>query len=196
MKKIEYVWDHLLYKALEKKQFQFRQQELAQQLHLSSSTIHLAIQPLRRMGAVQVGKRHSEVIDAEKILYHWANHHQFLPTVHMRVNLPVMEIEGLLPDQTIPTAYTALRERFGEPPVDYDKVYCYHTDPAVVLQRFEKHRVKGPPNLFVTTADVRLFARGPQVTLGHLFVDLWNLSDWYAKDAVTFVKGKIDAILS
>src|SRR3989344_9330506 len=153
MKKIEYVWNHLLYEALESKNFLFGQQELAQHLHLSSSTIHLAIQPLRRMGAVRVGKRRSEVVDAEKILYHWANHHQFLPTAHMRVNLPVMEIEGLLPDQTIPTAYTALRERFGEPPVDYDKVYCYHADPPIVLERFKEHRVKGPSNLFVTAAD-------------------------------------------
>ena len=196
MKKIEYVWNHLLYEALEKRNFSFGQQELAQELHLSSSTIHLAIQPLRRMGAVRIGKRHSEVIDAEKILYHWANRHRLQPTLQMSVNLPVTEIEGLLPDQTLPTAYTALRERFGEPPTDYDKVYCYHRDPSVVGQRFEGHRTNGPLNLFVLLADERLYTYRSQVTLGHMFVDLWNLPDWYAKDAVTFVKGKIDAILS
>ena len=196
MKKIEYIWRHLLHQALEKREFSFGQQDLAEHLSLSSSTINLALKPLRQLGAVKIGKRHSEVTDPEKILYHWANHRRFRPISQIRVHLPILEIEGQLPDGTIPTAYTAVRERFGEPPTDYDKVYCYHLQPQTVIDRFRGQITPGPANLFILEADPHLSSYGPQVTLGQLFVDLWGLSDWYAKDFVTAVKARIDGLLS
>lgn len=195
MKKIEYIWRHLLYQALEKREFSFGQQALAQRLGLSSSTVNLALKPLRQLGAVRIGKRHSEVTDPEKILYHWANHRQLRPASQLRVNLPILEIEGLLPDHSIPTAFTGLRERFGEPPTDYDKVYCYHPQPQIVIDRFQGQTTPGPANLFVLEADPHLAGYGPQITLGQLFVDLWNLPDWFARDSVNFLKTKIDELL-
>lgn len=194
MKKIEYVWRELLYRSIEKRIPTFAQQELASTLDLSSSTVNLALVPIRRLGAVTIGKRHSEVVDYEKILYHWANHRSLLPDIagRLRLAIPVKEIEGRLPGGSIPTAYTAFRERFGEPPADYDNVYCYHANPWVVIDRLKADGSPGPANLFVLRSDP--FLTDP-IPLSQLFVDLWNLTDWYAKDFTNAVKRTIEEAL-
>lgn len=197
MKKIEFVWRHILYETVEKRITHFRQQDLAAHFAMSSSTVNAALVPLRRLGAVRVGGRGFSVVDYEKILYHWANHRRLASDIALQthVNLPVRELESQLPAGTIPTAYTAVRERFGEPPADYDKVYCYTSDPTEVMERFEKERGKDQPNLFLLRSDP-FFASYPTIPLAQLFVDLWNLSDWYAKDFVQQVKEAIDGLLS
>ncbi len=191
MKKIEYVWRHLLNRSLHHQAGLVRQQELAQILGLSSSTVNLALKPLRELGAVRVSKKGVEVAEAEKILYHWANHRRLLAdvAVQFRVNLPITEIEGRLPGQTIPTAYTAVRELEGEAPAQYDKIYCYHPHPNVVAERFKYETGAGAANLFVLPTDP--FITSP-LSLAQIFVDLWGLADWYARDFVTLVKAKID----
>ncbi len=190
MKKIEYVWRELLIQTIEQRKPEFQQQQLAKSLGLSSSTVNLALSPLRRLGAISIGKRHSEVIDYEKILYHWANHRNIATDIvfSLCLDLPVREIEGRLPSGTIPTVYTAVRERFGEPPSEYAKVYCYHKNPHTIKERLTLDSSPGTPNLFILQADPHL---GDTVSLSQLFVDLWNMTDWYAKDFCTFVKDKI-----
>lgn len=194
MKKIEYIWRELLIQTLEKRKLAFGQQALAAQFGISSSTVSLALSPLRKLGAVRIGKRHSEVMDYEKILYHWANHRSLEKDVYtkLRINLPIMEIEGRLPGDAIPTGYTAVREKYGEPPADYDKVYCYHINPESVETRFSKDIIKGNPNLFVLQADPFLNS----LSLSQIFVDLWNMHDWYAKDFCRYLKIKLDELLS
>lgn len=198
MKKIEFIWRHILYKTIEERVTSFSQQDLASFFQISSSTVHLALKPLRELGAVRVGGRGFEVIDAEKILYHWANHRRLDKDIRHRVHirLPIREIEGLLPEGTIPTAFTAVSERVGEPPAEYGKIYCYHADPAVVIDRFQQDIIPGQPNMFVLESDPRMKDYGEKITLGQLFVDLWGISDWYAKDFSTAVKGLIDGLLS
>lgn len=194
MKKIEYTWRELLVRTLENHNPVFGQQELAAKLGLSSSTVNLALGPLRKLGAIRVGKRRSEVIDYEKILYHWANHRQLEKDVYkkLRVNLPILEIEGRLPDGTIPTGFTAVREKYGEPPADYDKVYCYHLKPETIIERFKSPSTAGTPNLFILQADPFLNS----LSLSQIFVDLWNMHDWYAKDFCRYLKIKLDELLS
>lgn len=198
MKKIEFIWRHLLFETIEKRQHFFRQQDLARVFSMSSSTVNLAIKPLRRFGAVHIGGRGFEVVDAEKLLYHWANHRELTGqlSASLAVGLSPREIEQQLPEGTISTAYTAVKERFGDPPADYDKVYCYHSQPTIVSQRFERAVGKGPANLFVMSTDPYMTRYGSHVTLGQLYVDLWNLADWYAKDFGSVVKGKINELLS
>lgn len=195
MKKIEYIWRELLIQTLEKRELGFGQQALTAKFGLSSSTVNLALSPLRKLGAVRIGKRHSEVADYEKILYHWANHRHLETdiSIKLRVNLSVMEIEGRLPENSVPTGYTAVREKFGEPPSDYDKVYCYHSDPEIVAVRFAADVIRGEPNLFVIQADPFL---GPQISLPQVFVDLWNMRDWYAKDFCRFIKSRLEEKVS
>lgn len=191
MKKIEYVWRELLLRTIEKRKPAFGQQELAASLGLSSSTVNLALAPLRRMGAVSISKRRSEVIDYEKILYHWANYRDIASDIvdSLHLDVPVSEIEGRLPIGTVPTAYTAVREKYGEPPADYGKVYCYHANPQEVVERLTPDSSPGEPNLFIILADPHL---GHAVSLSQLFVDLWNMTDWYAKDFCNVVKATIE----
>lgn len=198
MKKIELIWRHLLFATIEERATRFEQQALAKRFGMSSSTVNLALSPLRRLGAIQVGGRGFEVVDFEKILYHWANHRSLADDVAyaLRVDLPMFEIEGLLPDGTIPTAYTAVRERYGEAPASYDHVYCYHSTPNRVRKRFSDKTIRGQPNVFVLQADALLGTYGAALPLGQLFVDLWNMTDWYAKDFVRRVKEDIDGLLS
>lgn len=197
MKKIEFIWRHILYQTIEKRLIRFQQQELAARFAISSSTVHAALSPLRRLGGVSVNGRGFEVIDYEKILYHWANHRDLTAdlTHAMRVNLPITAIESGLPYATTPTAFTAVRERFDEPPADYDKVYCYTDDPDNVQKRFEKEQTRGTPNLYLLKPDPFL-STYPTIPLAQVFADVWNLSDWYAKDFVRQIKEAIDGLLS
>lgn len=195
MKKIEYIWRQLLDSYLDRRQITWRQQGLARDFRLSSSTVNLALKPLRELGAVRVGKRGFEIVDWEKILYHWANHRRLAADIlaQSRVDLPIREIEGQLPGDAIPTAYTAARELAGEPPAEYDKVYCYYPDPKKVLARFVHETTPGPANLFLLRPDPFLTS----LSLSQLFVDLWGLSDWYTKDFVSLTRAKInDRLLS
>lgn len=198
MKKIEFIWRHLLYETIEKRQTRFEQQELARQFSISSSTVNASLATLRRMGAVSVGGRGFRVVDYEKILYLWANERDLSRDIRLRfsVALPILEIEGQLPPETIPTAYTAMRERFGEPPADYDKIYVYTNNPDQIRQRFVHEIKKGQPNFFILEPDPFLSRYGSRPPLGQLFVDLWNLTDWYAKDFVKNLKEEIDGLLS
>lgn len=194
MKKNEFIWRHLLIQTLNHQNI-FQQQALASLFKVSSSTVNLAIKPLRELGGIKVEKRGFQVIDYEKILFHWANHRRLSTDVKFQlcVNLSILEIEGRLPDKTITTAYSACREQFIEPPTQYDKIYCYHSFPQTVIDRFQGEIVPGPANLFVLQADPYL--KSP-ISLPHLFVDLWGLSDWYAKEFTNLVQSKMHELLS
>ena len=196
MKKNEIIWRELLFQSVERRQSRFVQQELAEKFGFSTSTVHQALKVLRQMGAVKVGGRGFRVVDPEKILFHWANDRRLTAEIKQAtfVDLPILEIEGQLPNGTMPTAYTAVRERFGEAPADYSKVYVYHQDINSMKERFPVNSKTS--NLLVLQADPWLDEYGDQVTLAQLFVDLWNLTDWYAKPFVERVKEEINELLS
>ena len=73
MKKNEFIWRHLLFEVIEKRTIRFQQQELATLFSVSSSTVNAALIPIRRLGGIRVGGRGFDIVDYEKILYHWAN---------------------------------------------------------------------------------------------------------------------------
>lgn len=197
MKKIETVWCRLLYDALEKRQTRFQQQELAKTLDISTSTVNHALKDLRRMGGLQIGGTGGVVVDAEKVLMHWANHRRLSEDIVFTISLshPVIEVEGLLPPGSILGAYSAVRHWYREPPADYADVYVYHQDPTIVAHRFS-NELTGPTNLIILRLNPKLPLRPETTTLAHTFVDLWNLTDWMAKDFVRRVKQEIDDLLS
>ena len=197
MKKIETVWANLLYQTLERRQTDFQQQKLAQQLSISLSTVNHALKDIRRLGAIQITGSGGEVVDAEKILMHWANHRNLESDIVARLNLAAspIEIEGFLPTASILGGYSAVRHRFGEAPTDYTTVHVYHPRPELVLDRF-KTEPSGPTRLVILNLDSRLPVDNETTTLAHTFVDLWNLTDWMAKDFVIRIKQEIDGVLS
>ena len=197
MKKIETVWCQLLFDALEKKENFFKQQQLAQKLNLSLSTVNHALKNLREMGAVTVGGRGGLVADAEKILMHWANYRRLSTDVVFRQKLAgtVLEIEGLLPPGSILGAYSAVRHWFGEAPADYSTVYVYHRQPELVVKRFAGQKGR-ETELVCLKLPEKIPLRKETTTLAHTFVDLWGLSDWMAKDFIKRIEEEIDGLLS
>lgn len=196
MKKIETVWCQLLFDALEKRELHFQQQKLAAQLHMSLSTVNHALSQLRRFGAVSVGGDGGVVTDTEKLLLHWANHRKLTTDIvaTIRVDTPVVETEGLLPQGSVLGGYSAVRYWFGEAPADYTSVYVYHTHPERVLERFTDTN-KGQTTLVVLTLPPHIPIRGETTTLAHTYVDLWNMTDWMAKDFIKRIGEEIDGLL-
>jgi hypothetical protein len=197
MKKIETVWANLLFQTLEQRQTAFQQQRLAQRLSISISTVNHALKDIRRLGAIQVTGSGGEVVDAEKILMHWANHRDLKNDILYELNLAAspIEVEGSLPPGSILGGYSAVRHRFGEPPADYSTVHVYHLTPELIRDRFETEPT-GNTKLVILKLDSRLPIDKEMTALAHTFVDLWNLTDWMAKDFVARVKQEIDGLLS
>lgn len=181
MYKIEYVWRELLYRAIEKKQSDFTMLELGNRFKLSTSVISHAITPLRELGIVKIAKVKSKIIDTEKLLFFWATRRNLKKNVIYQTYSPlsVFEREASLPADVFPTAYSALRLYFKEIPADYENIYFYSDDLKTIQQRFPI--LKKTPNLFILKPDPYLKNYG-KTPIGQIFADLWNLSDWYAKE--------------
>jgi len=192
------IWRELLFRSIEKREFRFRQKDLAQKFGFSTSTIFQALEVPRKMGSVRVTGRFFEVNDPEKILYHWASQRRLYSELQLdlKIDLPVFEIEGLAPPSSVFSAYSAARFILGEPPADYSKVYIYHKDPEEIKRRFSEGKTTKEGNLYVLKPDPFLKTYGQVATIAQTFVDLWNLSDWYAKDFSKAIKEKIDELLS
>lgn len=102
-----------------------------------------------------------------------------------------MEIEGEMPDNIIFGCFSAYLNRYKDAPADYDKVYIYSDkkDLKKVEARFPFK--KGSANLIVLSADVWLSDFGMITPDCQTFVDLWNLSEWYAKEYFEALKKNI-----
>lgn len=198
MKKIEMIWREVLFSRLEKGTIEFTQKKLAEELSFSTSTVSLALTPLRQSGAVKVTGRNFRLVDPKKILYHWASQRNLKKEIiyETRVELPVRETENSLPPQAIYAAYSAYTRRFNEAPADYDIVYFYLPKRSLseVTKRFPKK--KGVPNLVTLAADIHLSKYGLLTTFSQTFVDLWNLPQWFARDFYLSLEEKIDALLA
>ncbi|MBU4360581.1 hypothetical protein KKA66_01895, partial [Patescibacteria group bacterium] len=157
----------------------------------SLSTVFNALKIPRASGAIKVSNRFFQVVDAQKFLSIWGTHRNLSKDIiyQTRVNLPAQKIEGELPADIIPTAYTAYRLKFQDAPADYDKVYIYAKNLEQIKKRFPLK--KGASNLIVLEADDFLKNYGNFVTTAQIYVDLWNLSDWFAQDFLKALKDKI-----
>lgn len=195
MKKIEIIWRELLYQAIEKGNRQFTQKDLARKFNFSTSTIFQALKIPRKMGAVRVTGRFFVLEDSEKFLYHWASIRNLKKDIifSTRVDLSILEIEGRVPPDAVFGGYSSARQQLSEPPADYDKVYVYSQNLPEIKKRFGFQ--KGVANLVVLQPDEFLTEYGPTTTLAQTFVDLWNLSEWYAKEFTGALKKKIDELL-
>jgi hypothetical protein len=189
MKKRELVYRQLLLKP------ETTQLELAETLDLSLGSVNSAIKPLRGMGAVQVSTRKLRVKDKEKLLLYWASVRSLSDSVlyKTRVDLPVEKIERSMPPETFFTACTGYKFRYKDVPADYSEVYVYINNECLKsLKRRFRENAKAP-NLFVLEADEHLIkvSRNNIVPDVQIFVDLWNLPEWYAKEFVLKLKERI-----
>lgn len=191
MLKKEIIWREILYQTLEKKQYRFTQKALAQKFKFSLSTVFNALKIPRASGAVKVSGRFFNVINKQKFLSIWGTHRNLVRDIiyQTRVDLPIKKIESELPADVMPTAYTAYCLKFKDAPADYDKVYIYAKDLSQIQKRFPLQ--KGRANLIVLKVDNFLENYGNLPPLAQIYVDLWNLSDWFAQDFIKVLKEKI-----
>lgn len=198
MKKIEFVFEEILYQVLEKKNNRLTQLQLAKELNISLSTVNLALKHLRKMNAVDVNQRSFTVIDQKKILFYWASIRNLEKDIiyRTRADLPVRNIEADMPHGITFGAYSAYKFRFKDVPADYSEVYVYCKEEYFeegIKKRFPFS--KNEPNLFVLKKDTNLKRYGELTTIARTFVDMWNIPTWYAKDFIKQLEARIDGIL-
>jgi AraC-like DNA-binding protein len=190
MTKKEIIWREVLNQALTNKKIEFSQKELAQKFGFSLSTIFNALKIPRQIGAIQVGARGFRLQNTEKFLYLWATQRNLERDVIYTTNVALnpQEIESAMPPGIIFGCYSAFRRKYGKTPADYDKVYVYADakDLSVIKKRFPPK--KGYVNLIVISKDIYL---GNEVSDVQIFVDIWNLKDWYAKEFLDALKNKL-----
>ncbi len=185
MRKLEIIYREILDSVLENNQLEFTQLALAKKLSFSLSTINHAVKPLAEIGAIEIRQRSLRVIDTKKFIYYWATVRKFQKDIiySTRVEKSVQELEKITSNSVIFTAFTAYLKKFKEVPADYSEIYFYAVkdDLEEVKKRFPER--KGPPNIFVLSTDEQLIKEKRKlVSNSQLFVDLWNIKQWYAHE--------------
>lgn len=200
MKKIETIWHHLLWEALEHKKFHHTQQELAREFGYSLSTVHLAIIKAANIGAVRIGPKSLALQNAKKLLYYWASVRNLARSISYSTYYegPIIKTQGELPPGGIYGGYTAAKHILATAPADYDKIYYYCLSPEDFKTRFPPNH-KYPDNIFaLSLPGIKEYtARYPGgiTSLPHTFVDIWNMADWFAADFIAALEEKIDELL-
>lgn len=191
MSKQEIIWREILFQTLEKDIHSFTQKELAAHFFISLSTVFNSLRGLRQINAIKVTGRNFEITQPEKILYFWATKRNLNQEIIYKTHFDggPFEIEGMMPAGIIFTAYSAFRKKFNEAPADYDKVYVYADNLDEIKKRFPPKN--GYENLIVLKADKFLENYGLIAPLSQIFVDLWNLPEWYAKDFLEILRCKL-----
>lgn len=195
MLKVEFVYRELLFRALEQGVSSFTQKGLAEALGVSLSNVNNALRPLRRMNAVNVKPRGFSLVNPKKVLLYWASIRNVGKDLaySTRVEASILEVEKRMPSGIVFAAYSGYRFRFKDAPADYSEVYVYASELDEIRVRFPTK--KGNANLFVLQKDALMERYGRTGSIAQLFVDLWNLPEWYARDFLKELEAKIDALL-
>lgn len=180
----------ILYNVMERRKKTLTQAELAKDLKISLSTVNHALKPLRDMGGIRIKQRNFEVVNARKILFYWASMRRLEKDIvyRTRVSRHVIDIEKAMPGNVVFGAYSAYKFMFKSVPADYSEVYVYSNNIEEIKKRFPKNETV--PNLFVLKRDF------DAMTIAHLFVDLWNIKEWYAREFLKEMEEKIDGLLA
>lgn len=191
MLKIEYIWRELLYRAIEEQRADFKMSDLALKFHLSTSLVSHALSPLRDLQIVKIGKIRSRVVDTERLLLFWATRRNLKKDIVHKIysGLSVLERETSMSASVYPTAYSAYRIYYRDVPSDYENIYFYAKDIDEIQKRFPEN-LRKDPNLFILKPDpyLTIYKKTPQA---QIFVDLWNLPEWYAKEFSEALLAKI-----
>lgn len=182
-----------MFQSTANKKLEFTQKALAQKYGFSLSTVFNALKIPRQSGAIKVMGRGFEVRDLEKFLYLWATFRNLKKDVvyQTAISKPIPQIEGEMPPGIVFGAFSAYTRKYHEAPADYDKVYVYAQaeDLEETKKRFPAQ--KGYVNLVVLRADAWLKSFGNITPDPQTFVDLWNISEWYAKDFLLALEQRI-----
>ncbi len=194
MKK-ERVYREILYGVLERKTRLFKQLELSRVCGLSLSTVNYVLKPLEQMNAIEKKRFGFIVLDPKKILLYWASIRRLEKDIVYQtyLNKPVEKIESEVPANSVFTAYSAFKFKFEKIPSEYGEVIVYGKKEDFE-RRFGKEEALLKPNLIVLNLDdhIMKFKISP---IAQIFVDLWNLRSWYAKDFLRKMEEIVDGVL-
>jgi hypothetical protein len=194
--KIERVYRQILYRILDLKgSGSFKQKDLSFETKLSLSTVNYSLIPLQQMNAIEKKPFGFSVIDVKKILLYWASIRKLRKEIVYRnfVNERVERIESGVPAKSVFTAYTAFKFKFRQIPSEYSEVMVYG-EKEKFEERFGKENIKLKPNLIVLKLDDHLL-KFKTIPIAQMFVDLWNLDTWYAKEFLNKLEVIINGIL-
>lgn len=199
MKKIETIWHYILMRALTDGVFRHTQQDVAKLFSFSLSTVNYALATPTAIGAIRKESKFFVLADVMKLLYYWASVRNLKRRIIYQTftPVPVQQIESLAQPTSIFACYGAAKMILGEASADYAAVYFYENlaNLTGVKNRFPPD-AHSPSNVFVLAKPRFMEPYGQITTLPLTFVDIWNLSDWYAKDFTNALEEKIHAILS
>lgn len=195
--KIERVYREILCTILDekKKDVMFKQKELQEKTGLSISTVNYALKPLENMNTIEKKPFGFRVIDPKRILIYWASIRKLSKDIVYKtfVNEKVEKIEASVPSQSVFTAYSAFKFRFKKIPSEYNEVVIYGNKEDF-KERFSEENKKFKPNMIVLNLDEHLL-KFKIIPIAQIFVDLWNLNTWYAKEFLKKLEAIIDGIL-
>lgn len=192
MLKKEFVYLFIL-DSYFKKRTRFTQKEISIYLGISLSTVNNALKPLEKMHAIEINSRNFILRDVEKVLVYWATLRDIQKDIIYSTFYPDKpeNIESLMPNEIYFTAYSGYRILKKNVPADYGEIYLYSDNLKEIKERFPKR--EGPKNIIVFKTEELLhkFSKNNVVSLPLIFVDLWNLPEWYAKDFLEDIKKKV-----
>jgi len=191
MKRTEEIYREMLFQSIEEKNNKLTQAYIANALKVSLSVVNLSLKPLIKMNAVKINKRSLNIIDKRKILYYWASIRNIEKDIiyKTRVDKAVKTIESEMPCDIIYGGYSAYKFKFKDVPADYSEIYVYSNNTEEIEKRFPRNNKN--PNLFVLKTDDNM----KEITIAQIFVDLWNLKEWYAKEFLKALEVKINGLL-
>lgn len=187
--KIESVYREILTSHFNNKK-EFTQKNLAEVCRLSISTVNYSLKPLQKMGAIAKKTRGFYITDPKKILIYWASIHKMEKVYETHYDADAQQIESLMPPCLF-TAYSGAKFYYNINPSDYSEVFVYG-DYEEIKKRFPFR--KGIPNIVCLKTDEHLM-KYEKTPIVQIFVDLWNLPTWYAKEFLKETEVKVNEIL-
>ncbi len=198
MLKREILWRQIADDVLENRRTTFRQRELAVELGMSPGNVHLALEPLRAVGAASVVGKNLVVRDVRKILLLWAARRQpsrplaaFTSMEHAR------DLVRVLPTGLALTSFAGFVARYGDEPAPFSvaRAYVRPDDQATLVElrrRFNESPDVGAATLIVHEADSALARNLPEIVgPAQLYVDLWAEADFFASDYLRALEGRL-----
>ncbi len=198
MLKREILWRRIADDVLENRQTTVHQRELAAQLGMSPGNVHLALEPLRAVGAASVVGKNLAVRDVRKILLLWAARRQpsrplaaFTSMEHAR------DLVRVLPPGLALTSFAGFVARYGDEPAPFSvaRAYVRPDDQATLVElrrRFNESPDVGAATLIVHEADSMLARNLPEIVgPAQLYVDLWAEADFFASDYLRALEGRL-----
>ena len=163
---------------------------LAKELKCSLSTVNYALRSLIDMGAVRINQRSFDISNGKKVLLYWASIRNLQKDIiyATRSNQSVSEIEKNMPADVLFGTYSGYKLLHKQVPAEYSEVYVYSNNLDELQERFPKNA--NPPNLYVLKKQM------DKMTLTHIFVDVWNVKEWYAKEFLNAMEEKVYGLLA